>query len=214
MTYNFWSSLQTAAAFPDERFAALLLSADVLAAKLDPAQRMEVIAATLACGRTVAERLIWEYGDILPSEMADLLGVKVIRADLPGQRIILSVYEPGRKEIILDLSALAHLERIIVEHCLLDLLGPFNVAEIAVAHELFHHIEEVEPTIFTRSKIITLWSIGPFQYRSTIPATGEIAAMACAMTFCRLPFNPLLLEALLLRASGAEHADAWLERLK
>ncbi len=165
------------------------------------------------CGRNVAERLIWEYGDILPSEMADILGVKIIRADLPGQRVILSVYEPGRKEIILERCAFSHLERMISEHCLLDLLGPFNVAEVAVAHELFHHIEEVEPTIFTRSKIITLWSIGPFHYRSAFPASGEIAAMACAKTLCRLPFNPLLLEALLLRTSDAKHADDWLEWL-
>jgi hypothetical protein len=214
MTYSLRASLQTASGFPDERFAALLLSADPLAAKLDAARRMEVIVAALACGRTVAERLIREYGDILPSEMADMLGVKLTKADLPGKRVILSVYEPGRKEIILDRRALAHLERMMAEHCLPDLPGSFSVAEVAVAHELFHHVEDGDPAIYTRSKIITLWSIGPFHYRSTFPSAGEIAAMACAKTLCRLPFSPLLLEAVLLRASGAEHAAAWLERLE
>lgn len=202
------------AALPDERFAALLLCADPLATKLDAARRSEVIATALACGRTVAERLIREYGDILPSEMADLLGVKVTKADLPGQRVILSVYKPERKEITLDRCALANIERMIAEHCLTDLLGPFSVVEVSVAHELFHHVEDVGQAIYTRSKIITLWSIGPFQYRSTIPAAGEIAAMACAKTLCGLPFNPLLLEAVLLRANSAEHSDDWLEWLK
>lgn len=213
MTYDLRASLQAAAALPDERFAALLLCTDPLAAKLGAAQRKEVIAAALACGRTVAERLIREYGDILPSELADILGVKVTKADLPGHRVMLSAYEPGRKEIIVDRCALAHLERMMAEHCLLDLLGAFSVAEVAVAHELFHHVEDGEPAIYTRSKIITLWSIGPLHYRSTFPSAGEIAAMACAKTLGRLPFSPLLLEAVLLRASGMEHAASWLERL-
>jgi len=41
-----------------------------------------------------------------------------------------------------------------------------------------------------------------------------MAAMACAKSLCKLQFNPLLLEAVLLQANGADKAAAWLERLE
>lgn len=213
MISDFRHKLEAAAAYPEERFAAFLLSSDFLAVRLDEARRCEIIAASLACGQKVADGFRREHGGARPSKIAGMRGVKVGMADLPGHRMTLSIYEPERKEILLDRIALASLERAIEEHNLVDVFGPFSIAEIAVAHELFHHIEDGDGSIYSRGKIITLWRIGPFQYRSQLPAAGEMAAMACAKSLCRLSFNPLLLEAVLLQTSGAEHAAAWLERL-
>jgi len=81
------------------------------------------------------------------------------------------------------------------------------------AHELFHVLEARDAAIFTRCFKITLWRLGPLQYRSPVLAASEIAATACAKTLCRLSFNPILLEPLILRLSGAESPQDWFARL-
>jgi hypothetical protein len=214
MISDFRSNLETAAAYPEERFAAFLLAADHLAGKLAVGQRSEVIATALTCGREVAAALIRKHGAVEPQGMGRALGIEVSETDLPGPRLTLSLYEPNRKRILLSRAALADFARTYAAHDLVGILGPIDLASATVAHELFHHVESGDPGLYTRQKIITVWKLGPISYRSTLPAASEIAAMACAKSLCRLPFSPVLLEAVLLRAAGLDQASALFARLE
>lgn len=213
MTSSFAARLARAAAYADERFAGLLLAADPLDAKLSAGQRREIIDGALACGTAVAARLAASGAGQPPSEISRRLGVAVTAAALPGGRQVLSLYEPDRREILLNEELLERLERGIAAASLGSLFGGAAAAEIAVAHELFHHVEAGDEAIFSRSYRVTLWRIGPLRYRSRVPAAGEIAAMACSKALCRLPVSPLLLEAVLLAADG-DRAAVWLDRLE
>lgn len=125
-------------------------------------------------------------------------------------RLVLSTYDPGAAAITLNRGLIAKLKQCLAEELLLP---PFDPEELAVAHELFHVLEAGDAAIFTRCFKITLWRLGPLQYRSTVLAASEIAATACAKALCRLGFNPILLEPLILRWTGAESAQDWFARL-
>jgi len=218
MTCNFRERLAAAAAYPDECFAAFLLANDIAGSKLGREQRDQAIAGSLACGAAVAAKLAEEAGlqkwTQPASDIACRLGVAVVAApDLPGPMLLLSCYEPRKRLITLNRRAMSRLEEAAALHGLADLLGPFAAAEVAVAHELFHYVEAGDCNLFPRRYRITLWRIGPFKYQSRLPALSEIAAMACAKALCRLTFNPLLLEAVLLEAAEKGQGMAWLDRL-
>ena len=136
--------------------------------------------------------------------------MKIVAGEPATARLVLSSYDSGAAAIMLNRGLIAKLKQCLAEE---PLLPPFDPEELAIAHELFHILEARDPAMFTRCFKITLWRLGPLQYRSPVLAASEIAATACAKALCRLGFNPILLEPLILRCSGAESAQDWFARL-
>jgi hypothetical protein len=203
--------LSTVAGYSDEHFAAFLLNNDPLAGRLTAAERREIITGAVHSGADVARELSERFAAKLPAEVACLLGVKIVAGDLSGARLVLSNYDSRTATITLNRAMLEKLEQCQVSQALLP--GIFNPAEVAVAHELFHHMESGDKGVFSRQFKVTLWRLGRLRYRSTVAAAGEIAATVCAKTFCRLRFNPVLLEAVALYMEDAPRLAEWFDRL-
>ena len=210
MTFDFRRQFSAAAAYDDRQFAAFLLAADPLAAKLKASQREEIIAGAMQCGIASAQELSERYASASPSEIARRLGMKIVADERARARLVLSSYDSGKAAITINRALIAKLKQCLAEELLLP---PFDAEELAVAHELFHVLEAKNAAIFTRRFKITLWHLGPFQYRSTVLAASEIAATLCAKALCRLHFNPVLLEPLILRCARGESAEDWFARL-
>jgi hypothetical protein len=211
MTFDFRRKLTVAAAYSDGRFAAFLLESDPLAGKLSLRQREEIIAGSLHCGATAAQQLSERFASAKPAEIARLLGLRIVAGEMAGPRLVLSAYDPHAATITLNRELMAKLKHVLEEE---RLLPTFDAEELAIAHELFHCLENSDAGIFSRQFKITAWRLGPFQYRSTVQAASEIAATICAKTLCQLVFNPVLLEPVILRWAGAESAEAWFDRLE
>ena len=208
---DFRRRLSAAAIYSDEHFAAFLLNHDPLAGKWTAAQRSEIITGAVHCGVDVARELSERFAAVPPADVASLLGVKIVAGDLSGARLVLSNYDSRSATITLDKALIERLDQCQVSQILLP--GTFNPAEVAVAHELFHHIESGDKSIFPRRFKVTLWRLGPLRYRSTVPAASEIAATICAKTICRLCFNPVLLEAVTLYVKDAQRLAEWFDQL-
>jgi len=208
---DFRLRLSRAAGYSDDQFAAFLLNNDPLAGKLTAAQRREIITGAADSGAAVALMLSERFAAKPPTEVACLLGVKIVAGNLRGARLLLSNYDPSAATITLNKAMIKKLEQCQLSQRLLP--GIFDPAEVAVAHELFHHVESSDQSVFSRHFKVTLWRLGPLRYRSTVAAAGEIAATVCAKTLCRLCFNPVLLEALTLYTEGAPRLAEWFDQL-
>ena len=209
MTFDFRQKLTAASTYSDELFAALLLQADPLAGRLTSAHRQQITSGASQCGVDIAQMLKERFSSALPSEIADLLGLKIVAGE-SKVGLILSSYDPNAAAITLHRSLILKLKQFLAEE---QLLPHFDPEELAIAHELFHYCESKDAGIFSRRFKVTLWRLGPLQNRSTVPAASEIAAASCAKALCRLCFNPILLEPVILRSAGAEGVEAWFDRL-
>jgi hypothetical protein len=210
MTFDFRQKLTVASTYSDELFATLLLQADPLAGRLSSAQRKQIISGASQCGVDIARSLRERFHSAPPSEIAGLLGLRMVAAET-NVRLILSSYDPNAGAITVHRSLILKLKQFLTEE---QLLPHFEPEELAIAHELFHYCERKDAGIFSRRFKVTLWRVGPMQNRSTVPAASEIAAASCVKALCRLCFNPILLEPVILRWAGAESVEAWFDRLE
>ena len=210
MISEFKARLANAGRYGDERYASFLLASDPLAGKLTPGLRREITGGALRCGTETAGRLRERFGAALPREIALRSGLRIEEGSLSQPRLVLSSYDSRAAVITLNSSLIEQIDRFLSVENLLP--AGAGSAEIAVAHELFHHAESADPAIFTRTYRITLWGIGPLCYRSAVPMASEIAAGACARALCRLSFHPLLLEPILLRTRSTAEAEDWFDR--
>ena len=150
-----------------------------------------------------------------PRQIAEAFGVQVHMAETPPGRmqIVCSLYEASCKNITVHSNILQTVSALLPT----DPDGPFNevsLTNMAIAHELFHHLEEITPTIFTRTFRITLWQLGPLKNTSGIPALSEIGAFAFAKSLCRLPFYPALINLILLYSQKPEAGIGYYSRIK
>ena len=210
MTFDFRQKFTAASTCSDEGFAALLLQADPLAGDLTSAQREQIINGATQCGVAAARLLREQFFFAPPSEIARLFGLRIVAGETTG-RLVLSSWDPNTGTITLDRELILKLKQCLLEE---KLLPHFDPEELAIAHELFHYCENKDAGVFSRCFKVTLWRLGPLQNRSTVPAASEIAAASCAKALCRLCFNPILLEPVILRSAGAESVEAWFDRLE
>lgn len=61
-----------------------------------------------------------------------------------------------------------------------ETLGAVPTRNILLAHELYHFLAFRDGEGFTAQKHVTLWKLGRFAYKSSVPGLQEIAAMAFA----------------------------------
>ena len=215
MTCSLQELVEAAQAFPDHAYANLQLKSDPLFGQLPENDIGLLAAAALDCGAVTATAIRQEHGEIPPRQIAEAFGVQVHMAETPPGRmqIVCSLYEASCKNITVHSNILQTVSALLPT----DPDGPFNevsLTNMAIAHELFHHLEEITPTIFTRTFRITLWQLGPLKNTSGIPALSEIGAFAFAKSLCRLPFYPALINLLLLYSQKPEAGIGYYSRIK
>ena len=191
-----------------------ILSTDMLRDKIDPSQRDTLIEGAVACGREWADRVVAQYGNNKPSEIAEKLGVHVgsNTAPMSGRRALFAQYVPGgsdsstqadRIDLMADpLNRYAELHDQLVagDPANADILpSPARVRTLLLAHELFHVIEDRnEATIYTRTTTISLWKVFGKENRSTVRALGEVGAGAFAQALVGSSFCPFALDIVLM----------------
>jgi hypothetical protein len=73
-----------------------------------------------------------------------------------------------------------------------------DIESMLLAHEMFHYFEEDNKEIYTKTKKIELWKLGPIHYKSQLAALSEIAAMSFARQLLHLDYNPYVFDAIML----------------
>lgn len=216
MTCSLEELVEAAQAFPDHAYAFLQLKSDPFFGRLPVNDIAFLVAAALDCGTITATAIRQEQGEIPPRQIAKAFGVKVSTTEAsPGKmQLVCSLYEASRKDITVHSNILQTVSLALPSTNPDGPFGEVSLTNMAIAHELFHHLEEITPTIFTRTFRITLWQLGPLKNTSGIPALSEIGAFSFAKSLCQLPFYPALINLILLYSQKPEAAIGYYNQIK
>ena len=127
-------------------------SRDPLNRKVTPEQRLELTKKANACGREYAQKMARQYGTSKPSELAKQMGMSVEYPDMPKNtaRVLFAEYQ-APNHIYLYMDAVHKARATMIEPGVKDVLTDrLDIGELLLAHELFHHVEEMhKKEIFT-----------------------------------------------------------------
>ena len=190
-----------------EQWCLYAFSREPLRGRLPREERLALGREAAACGREAARRMEAEQGMLSPRRYAEKLGLKVERPEKAndGGYVIFAQFAPP-DTIHLFYDCIRRAERLLADHKGLPVRHKDQVIDILVAHELFHFIEESQKELYTQSKKIPLWSLGPVKHSSRVSCLSEIAGMAFAGELCGLEWSPYLLDVFLVYGYNPEAA--------
>lgn len=182
----------------EEQWGDYAFSRDPICGKVPLSRQREMARLAEACGRAEAQKLKEQFGTNDPLQLAEALEMKIVREDSFGtDNFITFAQFRLPNTIALFMGNVREAQRLIAERELGDLLQHVEVEQLLVAHELYHWVEESNPTLYTRSTKVELWGIGKFRYTSGLVCLGELAAMAFAAELLCLPYSPYVFDVLL-----------------
>lgn len=206
--------LTTLKAVPDERWDTYALRNEPLKYKLSETEKKEFLQLAHQTGIRLAHRVWGQYPDQSLTNVYHALGIQLheISDEDGGHYTMFACYtEPDKVELYTETIRLAEEslaeESLREENCAAELAG-IPIRDILLAHELFHYYECTlsAEELPTKQKLLTLWHIGKFQYKSSIISLNEIAAMAFAKEYLSMPYSPYILDVLLLYHSNRRMA--------
>jgi hypothetical protein len=207
-TYPLWLAEVTAAS--PEMLGLVMVQDDPHGWRLDRAAQSAAVRDALADGTATAEALRARFPDLTPQEIAREFGVPVETVDdepMIGSLWRFAEYRQRPPRILLYIRGIAPLGRAIARPVAARLLGQASVADVFVAHELFHHAEAIRPdTPIARRHRPTILRIGKWHWRTGIAALAEIAAGSFAQALLDLPCHPKVLDLIVLETVSAEAA--------
>ena len=179
-----------------------------LRGRLSEAMKRDLYAGAAAEGIARAAALRQADGSVLSlDEAAARWGVQVQDSHgsaAAGLGLFAVFHEPDRIEI--DEANAADTDAALRNAGLYDRLGAVPTRDILLAHELYHFLEFRDGADFTARKHLTLWRLGPFVYRSSVPSLQEIAAMAFAGQVTGLRCSPWLYNVFMLAPHNPQRA--------
>lgn len=205
------------AAFPPEVWDEYQLLKDPLCRRLDSGQRRELVRLAATAAAAALENLRRSFGELSPTDYAARLNIAIDgegRSD-GGRPPFLSLAVRKPPTIIISSRALdLAVERIRAANLAAVWDTAIGWSGIAIAHELFHHIEWREQSLAVVVPEITTFRFGPIHLRGRPVAAEEIAAMRFSQLLSGCPARPDALEIIYLAATNPPVAASWLERLE
>ncbi len=193
-----------------------VFSREPLNGKFDDRQRRAWMEQALACGREYADHMRREFGSSDPRVLARKMGMEVSYPTFPEKtdRVLFAEFrEPNDIRIYMD--AVKKAQKFLQRPEVLEVLTEkLDVANLLLAHELFHYVEEkYKKEIFTQTEKIRLWKLGPVHNDSKVIALSEIAAMGFARELTGLPYAPYVLDVFLVYGYSPEEASGLYEEM-
>ena len=185
----------------DETWGLYAFTREILNKRIQPDQKLEMIAKANACGKEYAHLIMQETGSKAIRTIADHLKLKVEYHDtsMIGKRVLFARFTPPaqieimKEPILQAVTKLSEEASILVEH-----FQQNDIIDIILGHEIFHFVEEEHVhRIYTRTEKILLWKFMGFENRSMIRTLGEIGAMAFVKELMGLNYSPFILDVLL-----------------
>lgn len=163
--------------------AALELAHDKNFHNMSPEERLKLISDVLTIGEEVAENIISEFGTDDPRKIAEIMGVKILGSD--SGNLKKTEYRKKEKQIVIFHDTLKRITSEITAPELSD-----RILRLLIAHELFHHIEEVKiGPVYKRFKFKgKLW----FSYY--IKGLSDVAAQAFTQKLLNLEISPQIFD--------------------
>lgn len=199
----------------DKEWGKYAFSRDPLNNKISCQLRQEMIEKANLCGKEQALKIKKNYHNISVKEIAENMNLKITHKDSNGtdNYIMFACYNSPDK-VTLFTKNMTLVKQFIKENQLEKKLDNVDIESMLLSHEMFHHIEENEKNIYTRTETINLWKIGFFEYKSKLVALGEIAAMAFAKELLALSYNPYVFDIIMLYPHDTKKTDELFDEVK
>jgi hypothetical protein len=171
------------------------LKKDLLFPKIPLAFQKEMLEFSLKKGEKAFYLVKEKYGvEVL--KICEKLNVKLFLEsgkNKIGNLIFLSRYEKNPPSIIIYEKSLRFLNKF-------SEFSECNILNIAIAHEIFHHLEETEIGKTYSNYKIKFWSIGNFSFNVYPTVLSEIAANNFSQLLNSIPFSPYIFNCILENA--------------
>lgn len=187
---------------------------ELLIDKISPEEKQEFTEKTHQCGKDLADEILSANPDMSPSLLANSLGLNVSYIDEPfsSEYVMFACFnEPNNVRILNDIIEKSKI--IIRDNDLYELLSHVDIGEVLMAHEIYHYLEYTMPNLYTSQKLLTLWRLGKFKYKSKVLCLNEIGAMAFTQKFLDLPYSPYIFDLLFLYTQNKQMAKELYENI-
>ena len=163
---------------------------ELLAGKLSKSEQQEWGEVARKSGEILAETISRQYDTRNIHALCQRFDVAISYGEKPwlNDRLTLATYDE-KTGICLMAEAIQKFEQTTITALPLE-----QVTALILAHELYHHLETLDPTLYTQQKKIELWRFFGYRHQSKIRALSEIAAMSFSKTLNRVGFSPYVLE--------------------
>ncbi|MEY8355179.1 hypothetical protein AALB39_17725 [Lachnospiraceae bacterium 54-53] len=131
-------------------------------------------------GKRAADDCSVKYKKLTPVQLARTLGLTV--EDLDGPGFYYSEYHTAGKKIVLFKNTIRD-NFIRTEYSDLLTCEYEVIRQLFLAHEIFHHLECSDPDIGItyKQRQVTVFSLGPFKWKTGLRCLSEIAAHSFAL---------------------------------
>lgn len=172
---------------------------DPSAGSLESGMRQRLIREALDCASDKVNSLISKYGKRTVAGYASLMGVRIVRQEIPADSVYLPLaqYSSDPPVISVSYNILEILNGIIERKSLPVVSGVQFLGDLAAAHELFHHLETLDAGIFTRKKSAERKLLRFFSCRFCPIGLSELAAVKFSGLLLGLGYCPGVYEAVL-----------------
>lgn len=176
-----------------------LISRDNLFKKISEKEKQIILDSSLECAESEYFKFIEKFGELTPLQYADKLLLKVQENDDKIEEMFMyfSLYNEDPPTITISKTVVELINQVIEEEELKDLLMDINLKELAIAHEIFHHIESITPDIYTRQKNVSIFKFKNIKYEACAACASEIAAVHFSKMLTNLSYSPSVLGILL-----------------
>ena len=173
-----------------------LVSKDPLYAKFSKEFVETMIVGTCQAASAMQEKLSELYGKRKAVEYAQLLNVDIVEVTdkIEFDYIYMSTYTQEPAQITVYSSA-AQIVAQVMEDSICDQgISATQFREVAIAHELFHHMELNMPGIYTQQKLFSYKALGILPRQVSPVSASEVAAVQFSQLLTGIEYNPMIYE--------------------
>lgn len=206
---SFKEKLQNLFRIEDDVYYLYATYEDPISGKIEDKDRKEIIQKSVKVGYDLANKLVRKTPDKTVAEYIKDNDVELVIEEKQGhgKYVYFGTYET-EGPITLYKGNLLKSGRLLEDEEI-EWLSVDKVSEIVLAHELFHYFEDVYPDMYTNTKEIKLWKLGPYTHTSKLICPSEIAAMSFAKVFLNLDFNSSAINYLLYSSIDEKAGEAF-----
>jgi len=188
---------------------------DPISRKITGENRNEIIIESKKAGKVIANELLVKYNHVSVNPMNIIKKENIhliIKEEKENDRFVYFGAYDTDGSIQLYRGNLSKSKNII-KNMKLKTIEYNQIEDIILSHELFHYFEDKYPDLYTNTKEIELWRLGPFKYKSKLICPSEIAAMSFTKTLLNLRYNPASINYLLYSSIDAKVGEQFYSRI-
>lgn len=191
----------------DSRWGEYMLSKGPLYGKMDEDSKTQIINDSVKCAEEEYEKISQQISKKGLQEYIKNEEINVVYEDEVLQSIYtyLSLYIAKNKTIIISNYTIDLIKKEIEKEEIGDIINTDKLVDIAIAHELFHHIEEKSEKIYTKEKNMRYLLLRKIKREACAAAASEIAAVRFSKLVTGITYCPSVFEIIAGKFINTEH---------